>query len=252
MASEIRDLAKKLQVRQQAVATAQLYLRRFYTKIEIRRTNPYLLAATALYLACKTEEAPQHIRMVVNEANSQWQEFFTTRDTSRVGECEFFLISEMNSQMIVHQPYRSLNVLAPEFALTPEETQLAWTIINDHYMTDLPLLYAPHIIALTAILLVLTPAYATQRAGQPNAAQSTLQRATQDRIALAADRKGLPSAQTKLQKFTNWLSTSTVDIEAMIDACQEMISFYEVLADYPEKSVESQIHRFIKGRNLNK
>ena len=59
-------------VRQQALATAQVYLRRFFTKVEIRRTNPYLVLATSLYLACKMEECPQHIRVVVSEARTIW------------------------------------------------------------------------------------------------------------------------------------------------------------------------------------
>jgi cyclin-C len=69
---EIIRLGKRLQVRQQAMATAQLYVRRFYSKVEIRRTNPYLVIATAVYLACKMEESPQHIRLVVTEAKSIW------------------------------------------------------------------------------------------------------------------------------------------------------------------------------------
>ncbi len=54
------------------MATAQVYMKRFYSKVEVRRTNPYLVAATALYLACKMEECPQHIRLVIAEAKSQW------------------------------------------------------------------------------------------------------------------------------------------------------------------------------------
>ena len=61
-----------MNVRQQALATAQVYIRRFYTKVEIRRTNPFLVLATALYLACKMEECPQHIRVVVQEARALW------------------------------------------------------------------------------------------------------------------------------------------------------------------------------------
>ena len=61
-----------MHIRQQALATAQVYIRRFYTKVEIRRTNPYLVLATALYLACKLEECPQHIKMVVTEARNLW------------------------------------------------------------------------------------------------------------------------------------------------------------------------------------
>lgn len=70
--AEITKLGKRLQVRQQALATAQVYVRRFYTKVEVRRTNPYLIIATALYLACKVEECPQHIRLVVGEARQSW------------------------------------------------------------------------------------------------------------------------------------------------------------------------------------
>lgn len=54
------------------MATAQMYIKRFYIKVEIRRTNPYLVIATAVYLACKMEECPQHIRLLVTEARSLW------------------------------------------------------------------------------------------------------------------------------------------------------------------------------------
>ena len=61
-----------MNVRQQALATAQIYVRRFYSRVEIRRTNPYLVLVTAFYLACKMEECPQHIRSVVLEARQAW------------------------------------------------------------------------------------------------------------------------------------------------------------------------------------
>lgn len=54
------------------MATAQVYIKRFYTKVEIRRTNPFLVITTALYLACKMEECPQHIRLMNQEARSLW------------------------------------------------------------------------------------------------------------------------------------------------------------------------------------
>src|SRR6188768_4068478 len=100
--TEINRLGKRLGVRQQPMATAQVYTKRFYTRVEIRRTNPYLVMATAVYLACKMEECPHHIRMVAGEARSLWPNEITTIDPGKLGECEFFLISEMNSQLIVH------------------------------------------------------------------------------------------------------------------------------------------------------
>ena len=65
-------MARPLGIRQQALASAQVYVRRFYAKVEIRKTNPALVLATALYLACKMEECPQHIRMVLAEARHCW------------------------------------------------------------------------------------------------------------------------------------------------------------------------------------
>jgi hypothetical protein len=61
-----------MSTRQQALATAQVYVKRFYTKVELRYTNPYLVLTTAFYLACKMEECPQHIRFVVNDAKLLW------------------------------------------------------------------------------------------------------------------------------------------------------------------------------------
>src|SRR5262249_32329044 len=134
--TEMNRLAKRLGVRQQAIATAQQYIKRFYCKVEIRRTNPYLLIATALYLACKMEECPQHIRMLVKGARLLWPDFLTL-DVSRLGECEFFLISEMSSHLIIHQPYRTLTNLQSDLFLSQEEVNIAASVINDHYMTDL-------------------------------------------------------------------------------------------------------------------
>ena len=65
-------LGKRISAKQQALATAQIYVKRFYCKVEIRRTNPYLILVTALYLACKIEECPQHIRVFVSEARQIW------------------------------------------------------------------------------------------------------------------------------------------------------------------------------------
>lgn len=68
-----------MSTRQQAIATAQVYLKRYYLKNEIRQTNPHLVLTTAFYLACKMEESPQHIRFVVAEARGLWPGMYTSR-----------------------------------------------------------------------------------------------------------------------------------------------------------------------------
>ena len=267
------------------MATAQMYVKRFYTKVEIRRTNPYLVISTALYLACKMEECPQHIRLVVSEARSLWPADFIGLDTSKIGECEFFLISEMNSQLIIHQPYRTLSILQSELSLSAEDTSLAWSVINDHYMTDLPLLYPPHIIALTAIQLslVLRPSntHGSSQAGTTSgggsatpgtnaggSAATTALAQAQARATVTSTLAGnqqpggdgsgtgekkTPDARiNKVTRFASWLAESNVDVEAMVDATQELIAFYECHEQYTDKLTREQINRYVKARGLDK
>lgn len=205
-----------------------------------------------------------------------------TVDTSRLGECEFFLISEMSSHLIIHQPYRTLTQLQADFALSQEEISLSLSVINDHYMTDLPLHYAPHIVALTAILLslVLRPnsVASNQAASGMAAAAAVLAQAQgkqqQQQFGMGS---GIASGQTtpgagppgggggvtdkekqqgervgKVQRFAAFLAESNVDIEAMVDCTQELISFYECHEQYNDKMTREQINRFIKARALDR
>ncbi|KUI62822.1 RNA polymerase II holoenzyme cyclin-like subunit [Cytospora mali] len=284
---QINRLGKRLGVRQQAMATAQVYIKRFYTKVDIRRTNPFLVITTALYLACKMEECPQHIRLMNQEARSLWTDMQLFHDPSKIGECEFWLISEMSSNLIVHQPYRTLTSLQSNLNLTQDEMALSWSIINDHYMTDLPLIYPPHTIALMAILLaiVFRP---SQNANQGSAAQAAGSAMAQPSmaginavtaaLAQAQARQpptpGAPPGQTpadgvsaaqsaamtkekceryaKMQRFGLWLAESNIDIEAMVDCTQELISFYDFQEQYNDKLTREQIVRFIKAKGLDK
>ncbi|KAI0803413.1 cyclin domain-containing protein [Xylaria sp. FL0064] len=264
---QLGRLGKRLGVRQQALATAQTYLKRFYCTVEIRRTNPYLVIATSLYLACKMEECPQHIRLVVSEARSLWPVDTLTLDISRLGECEFFMISEMHSQLIVHQPYRTLTSLQGDLFLSQDEANLALSIVNDHYMTDLPLLYPPHIIALTAILLALvlrpnSPGETATNMAAATAALAQVQAQTPGRAgsnsssqntAGVTDKERQQEARlNKVQRYAGFLTESNVDIEGMVDCTQELISFYECHEQYNDKITREQINRFVKARGLDK
>lgn len=154
----IRDrllqLAKRLQFRQQCVATALVYLQRYFLSTPMQNVNLYLLVATAFYLSSKTEESPHHIRLVAAEARQSWPEF-VPGDVSRLGEMEFCLISDMRSQLIIWHPYRSLIALKEnqDLKLSNDELGLAWSIINDSFMTDLPLTCPPHLTAVIAMFL---------------------------------------------------------------------------------------------------
>ncbi|KAK9314832.1 cyclin-like protein [Lipomyces starkeyi] len=225
----IQSLGRHLSVRQQALATSEIYLARFYVRTSVQETNPYLIIATCVYVACKMEECPQHIRSVVSEAKSLWPDFIT-HDPTKLAECEFYLIEELDSYLIVHHPYRSLIQLSKALGasgvnvgLSSDEMQTAWSVINDSYITDLPLLYPPHVIALTAIYMsvVLRP--------PPVAAQ--------------AER-----SKTRLQKIMDWFAGCGIDLEAVVDCAQEMISLYDMWESYSEKTCRELIARVVSGR----
>jgi cyclin-C len=266
----LSKLARRIQLRQQALATAQVYIKRFYLRVEIRKTNPYLIMATAVYLACKMEECPQHIRLMLGEAARQWPELGVT-ETSKIGECEFALISTLSSRLIVHHPYRTLNELAPIFGLSNEEQTLAHNIINDSYNTDLCLLYPPHVIAITSIFLavVLRPAnqpaglqsYASsstsphsssplQSPGFPNISGPSGSPATSANAAQSATFaafSSLKQAGPKLSKLMDWLAESKVDMGYVVDATQEIVSLYQVWEDYEERKCKDGITKFMQG-----
>ena len=258
-------LARRMSLRQQALATAQVYIKRFYLTVEIRKTNPYLIMATAVYLACKMEECPQHIRLMLGEAARQWPELGVT-ESSKIGECEFALISTLSSRLIVHHPYRTLGELGPLFGLSNEEQTLAHNIINDSYNTDLGLLYPPHVIAIASIFL----AVVLRPAGQPanlapfaSSSASPLQSpgghnfplpiapsgspAASGNAAHAAMLAGLKQAGPKLGKLVDWLAESKVDMGAIVDATQEMVSLYDVWEQYSERSCKDGITKFMQG-----
>jgi len=111
--TEVARLGKRLGVRQQAMATAQLYLRRFYTKVEIRRTNPYLVIATAVYLACKMEECPHHIRLVVSEGRTLWPGKF--RFYHRISTAKFLV--QISLAVIPRSSGNASSFLYPKWAL---------------------------------------------------------------------------------------------------------------------------------------
>ncbi|KAF2720686.1 cyclin-like protein [Polychaeton citri CBS 116435] len=254
-------LAKRMALRQQPLATAQIYMKRFYTQVPFQRTNPYLIMTTAVYLACKMEESPQHIRLMLGEAARQWAELGVT-ESGKIGECEFAMISTLRSRLILHHPYRSLGEFSSTLGLSPEEQSLAHNIVNDSYNTDLPLLHPPHVIAITAIFLavVLRPANsqpagltAHSTAHTPVGGAGAIQGAAMSGPAAQSALAGIgiwgqgrQVGQQRLAKLVDWLADSRVDMNAVIDATQEMVSLYDVWESYNERSCKEAISRFMK------
>lgn len=172
---------------------------------------------------------------------------FHITDPSKIGECEFSLISELNSQLIVHHPYRTLVDIQSSLGLTKEETSNAWAVINDHYATDLPLLYAPHVIAVVALFLAVVGG-----SGGGGGGTWTTELTTPQHNTLTAATPSSTASKSQREKLLTWIAQSEIDMEAVVDGMQEMISLYEVWEQYNERVCREQIYRFVHARGLDK
>ena len=155
--------------------------------------------------------------------------------------------------MIVHHPYRSLSEFRGALNLSQDDISLGWSIINDHYLTDLPLLYAPHVIAVTACFLALTlksNAVGLQTQSSVNSASTTFNQQNEGDGLVGTS--AMTTHSSKIDHFVDWLAEGQIDIKAVIDCSQEIISLYDLLEQANETSCKDQIGRYLRARGLDK
>ena len=155
--------------------------------------------------------------------------------------------------MIVHHPYRTLQQLQSTLDLGQDDFSLAWSVINDHYFTDLPLLHPPHVIAVTAIFL--STSLKRGPTGTQSAAGITAMLSDANSTPRDASTAKSPAGsvqQKKMDNFVNWLAESEVDIKAIMECSQEIISLYDILEQYSDQACKEQIARFVRARGLDK
>lgn len=152
-ANVIQILGEQLKLRQQVVATATVYFKRFYARNSLKCIDPLLLAPTCIFLASKVEEfgVISNSRLIStcqtvikNKFSYAYQQEFPYR-TNHILECEFYLLENLDCCLIVYQPYRPLLQLIQDIG--PGDDQLltlTWRIINDSLRTDVSLLYPPY------------------------------------------------------------------------------------------------------------
>lgn len=152
--------------------------------------------------------------------------------------------------------------------MAAEEVSLATSIINDHYLTNLPLLFAPHIIATTAIFLSLslipTPgggiginhasAVAAVAGLGGTATTTTTTTTTGGGVGGIGSGSGVGATnhKNKIQSLVSWLAEGEIDIKSLVDCAQELIGLYQAWEVYNEKACKEGIARFVKGRGLDK
>lgn len=156
----LQVLGEQLKLRQQVIATATVYFKRFYARNSLRSIDPLLLAPTCIFLASKVEEfgVISNSRLIStcqtvikNKFHYAYSQEFPYR-TNHILECEFYLLENLDCCLIVYQPYRPLVQLINDIGSSEDQLlTLTWRIINDSLRTDVSLLYPPYMVRINEL-----------------------------------------------------------------------------------------------------
>jgi cyclin C len=159
-ANFIQALGELLKLRQQVIATATVYFKRFYARNSFGCVDPLLLAPTCVFLASKVEECgiisntkfPSTCQQVVKKLGYAFKSDLPyIYRMGHILECEFYLMEMMDCCLIVYHPYRPLTQYVADIGQEETLLPLAWRIVNDTYRSDVCMLYPPYLIALAAL-----------------------------------------------------------------------------------------------------
>ncbi|PKI83781.1 Ssn8p [Malassezia vespertilionis] len=101
---------------------------RFYSKNTYAGTDPFLVLTTCVYLAAKVEEATVRIKTLCAEASKMFSEMGykeLPNSVPMVAEMEFFLMEELEFDLIVFHPYHILETLCDACSAVIEVMQPA-------------------------------------------------------------------------------------------------------------------------------
>jgi len=205
-----QTLGKELALRQQVIATAIVYFKRFYTRNAFRSFDGVLVVVTCIYLACKVEECTlvggatglaEKVKQVVGNENSLVKFPYSPKE---IYELEFYFLEDLDCYLIIYHPYRPLKLLCSEPPLAAY-LQTSWGLVNDTYWTDASLLYPPHMIAIACIYMAVV--------FQDGAIE-------------------MPNNNNNKEALKNWFADLNVNMEEIVDITQEIICYFKIYEEY--------------------
>ncbi|KAF8415152.1 cyclin-like protein, partial [Boletus edulis BED1] len=227
----------------------------------------------------KAAESRQDIKNVVAEARLFFsQQPFGVKsfpsDNSKLAEMEFYLVGDLECDLTVFHPYRTLTALCKKesasesmaeagevgvevddgprywgtgegrLELSDDALQIAWSIINDTYRSDLCLLYPPHLLAITALYLTLaiTALYLTLVLHAPTrdlVLQKSSSNTSNDAHANPLRRSSRQASNASMeskkpQDIIGFFAGLNVSMSLVATIAQEIISLYSAWERYRE------------------
>ena len=195
-----------LKLPQITLATASVFLHRFYMRHPMQTFHYYSMAATCLFLAYKVEECVRKMRELVvacvrvaqkdphKMVDEQDKEYWRWRDN--ILQYEDLLLEAICFDLSLEPPYKTLFDLLMQFEQGDNKRlrNAAWAFVNDSCLTTLCLLFPSRTIAASAL-------YAAAKHCD---------------VAFPDDARGRP-----------WWEVVDVDVSSIRRACNHMASVYE-------------------------
>ncbi|CAN8031271.1 unnamed protein product [Ixodes persulcatus] len=137
-ANLMQALGEQLKVKQQVIATATVYFKRFYVRNSLRCVDPLLMAPTCIFLASKVEEfgVISNSRLVStcqtvvkNKFAHVYPQEFPYR-INHVLECEFYLLEMMDCCLVLYHPYRPLVQYVHDIGHEDQLLSMAWKVLR--------------------------------------------------------------------------------------------------------------------------
>ncbi|OQV13680.1 Cyclin-C [Hypsibius exemplaris] len=212
-ANVMQAIGEPLKMKQQVIATATIYFKRFYIRNSLSSVDPLLMAPTCLFLASKVDEFGvqsnnRFIEVCRNVVKTKFGYAFQQEFQYRmpnIFECEFYLLEMMDCCLIVFHPYRPLVQFCQELGTSLDKKdqhqqdlilQTAWKTINDTLRTDICLLYPPYLVALACMQVAC--------------------------IILGKD-------------FKQWFAELSVDIDKCVEVVKLILNLYDMWKTFDEK-----------------
>lgn len=152
----LKEFCRKFQppMRKSVIATAFMYMKRFYLIESCMSFHPRDIGVTCAYLACKVDEFNVSIDQFIKNVKGD-----CTKAQRTVLSNELLLMKKLKFHLTVHVPYRAVEGflidLRARYAPAKDKTELMSAEIDDFLdklmFTDACFLYTPSQIALVAV-----------------------------------------------------------------------------------------------------
>ncbi|KAJ8310581.1 hypothetical protein KUTeg_012446 [Tegillarca granosa] len=130
-ANFIQSLGEQLKLRQQVIATATVYFKRFYARNSLKCIDPWLMAPTCEFGVISNSRLISTCQQVVkNRYSHAYPQEYPYR-INVVLECEFYLLEMLDCCLVIYHPYRPLTEYFAEINCEDTLYALAWRIVND-------------------------------------------------------------------------------------------------------------------------